>query len=113
MHRDYEIMIAFRQAIKRDCKGRSTLSTIDFVRELDRLNWSYTLHATRYTLHAANKWIETHTSTFRDISTLAGEERMFQVFNPNGGDCGSPWLTLIRFMPAVRQYLDQTCAENP
>ncbi len=50
MHRDYEIMIAFRQAIKRDCKGRSTLSTIDFVRELDRLNWSYTLHATRYTL---------------------------------------------------------------
>jgi len=47
MHRDYEIMIAFRQAIKRDCKGRSTLSTLNFVREFDRLNWSYTLYAIR------------------------------------------------------------------
>ncbi|MBW1213668.1 DNA polymerase V [Pantoea allii] len=78
MPRDYEIMIAFRQAIKRDSQGRYTLSTLDFVRELDLLNW-------HYTLRAANKWVETHTTTFRDISTSEGEERVFQVFNPNGG----------------------------
>lgn len=78
MPRDYEIMIAFRQAIKRDAAGRFTISTLDFVRELDHLNW-------HYTLRAANKWIETHTTTFRDISTSEGEERLFQVFNPNGG----------------------------
>ncbi|MCH9267729.1 DNA polymerase V [Pantoea ananatis] len=75
---DYEIMIAFRLAFKRDSAGRFTLSTLDFLRELDRLNW-------HYTLRAANKWIETHTTTFRDISTSEGEDRLFQVFNPNGG----------------------------
>jgi len=75
--RDYEVMIAFRQAVKRDAAGRFTISTLDFVKELDRLNW-------RYSLRAANKWIEMHTTTFRDISTSEQEERMFQVFNPNG-----------------------------
>lgn len=78
MPRDYEIMIAFRQAIKRDAAGRFTISILDFVRELDRLNW-------HYTLRAANKWIDIHTTTFRDISPASGEERLFQVFNPNGG----------------------------
>lgn len=78
MPRDYEIMIAFRQAMKRDVEGRYTLSTLDFVRELERLNW-------QYTLRAANEWIETHTTTFSDISPAEGEERIFQVFNPNGG----------------------------
>ncbi|MFB4359034.1 DNA polymerase V [Pantoea sp. BS_4] len=78
MPRDYEIMIAFRQAMKRDVEGRYTLSTLDFVRELERLNW-------QYTLRAANEWIEAHTTTFRDISPAEGEERVFQVFNPNGG----------------------------
>ncbi len=61
MPRDYEIMIAFRQAIKRDSQGRYTLSTLDFVRELDRLNW-------HYTLRAANKWIETHTTPSRHLN---------------------------------------------
>ncbi|NIG20692.1 DNA polymerase V [Pantoea sp. Al-1710] len=77
MPRDYEIMIAFRQAVKRDAAGRYTISTLDFVKELDCLNW-------RYSLHGANKWIEMHTTTFRDISVREGEERTFQVFNPNG-----------------------------
>jgi hypothetical protein len=77
MPRDYEILMAFRQAVKRDALGRYTISTIDFVRELERLNW-------HYTLRAANKWIEMHTTTFRDVSTREGEERMFQLFNPNG-----------------------------
>lgn len=77
MPRDYEIMIAFRQAIKRDAAGRYTISTLDFVKELDRLNW-------HYSLRAANKWIEMHTTTFRDISYREGDERLFQLFNPNG-----------------------------
>lgn len=77
MPRDYEILIAFRQAIKRDAVGRYTISTNDFVKELERLNW-------HYTLRAANKWIEMHTTTFWDISPEEGEERVFQVFNPNG-----------------------------
>ena len=42
------------------------------------MNW-------HYTLRPANKWIEMHTTTFRDITTTDGEERLFQVFNPNGG----------------------------
>lgn len=78
MPRDYEIMMAFRQAIKRDVEGRFTVSTIDFVKELERMNW-------HHTQRAANQWIETHTTTFRDISTADGEERVFQIFNPNGG----------------------------
>ncbi|MBK0123945.1 DNA polymerase V [Pantoea sp. S61] len=77
MPRDYEIMIAFRQAVKRDAAGRYIIRTLDFVEELNRLNW-------RYSLRAANNWIEMHTTTFRDISLREGEERAFQVFNPNG-----------------------------
>ena len=78
MPRDYEIMMAFKQAIKRDAEGQFTISTLDFVKELSRLNW-------HYTLNSANKWIEIHTTTFRDISPTDGDERVFQVFNPNGG----------------------------
>lgn len=78
MPRDYEIMMAFKQAMKRDASGRFTISTLDFVSELERLNW-------HYTLRSANSWIEMHTTTFRDISAADGEERTFQVFNPNGG----------------------------
>ncbi|WGK56142.1 DNA polymerase V [Pantoea sp. SS70] len=78
MTRDYEIMLAFKQAMKRYASGRFTISTLDFVSELERLNW-------HYTLRAANRWIEMHTTTLRDISTADGDERVFQVFNPNGG----------------------------
>ncbi|ORM66138.1 DNA polymerase V [Pantoea rwandensis] len=78
MPRDYEIMIAFRRAIQRDTRGRQTVSTLDFVKELELVNW-------HYTLRAANKWIEMHTTTFRDISPTEGEERLFHLFNPNGG----------------------------
>ncbi|NIG17417.1 DNA polymerase V [Pantoea sp. Al-1710] len=78
MPRDYEIMMAFRQAIKRDAEGRFTISTLDFVAVLKRYKWDYSLRD-------ANNWIETHTTTFRDISPQDGDERVFQVFNPNGG----------------------------
>jgi len=78
MPRDYEIKDAFRFAIKRDAAGRYTVTTLDFVSELERLNW-------HYTPREANNWIEAHKSVFRDISTSEGDERVFQVFNPNGG----------------------------
>ncbi len=78
MPRDYEIKMAFRQALKRDVEGRLTISTVDFVAVLKRYKWEYSLSE-------ANKWIETNTTTFRDISPRNGEERVFQVFNPNGG----------------------------
>lgn len=78
MPRDYEIKMAFRQALKRDAEGRFTISTLDFVAVLKRYKWEYSLSE-------ANKWIETHTTTFRDISPTNGEERVFQVFYPNGG----------------------------
>lgn len=77
MPRDYEIQDAFRLAIKRDSRGRYTVSTLDFVRKLHQLNW-------HFTAMEANKWIEAHKSDFRDVSTSEGEERTFQVFNPNG-----------------------------
>ncbi|MDU5780395.1 MAG: DNA polymerase V [Pantoea sp.] len=78
MPREYEKETAFRNAIKRDQQGRYTVTTVDFVTELERLNW-------HLTLKEANRWVEIYTSTFRDVSTKEGEERTFQVFNPNGG----------------------------
>ncbi|KAF6660614.1 DNA polymerase V [Enterobacteriaceae bacterium EKM102V] len=78
MPRDYEIKDAFRLAIKRDARGRYTVSTLDFVKELQQLNW-------HFSAREANRWIEAHKSDFRDISASEGEERTFQVFNPNGG----------------------------
>lgn len=78
MPREYEKAVAFRNAIKRDEQGRYTVTTVDFVKELERLNW-------HFSLKEANRWVEIYTSTFRDVSTKEGEERTFQVFNPNGG----------------------------
>ena len=78
MPREYEKETAFRNAIKRDQQGRYTVTTVDFVTELERLNW-------HLTLKEANRWVEIYTSTFRDVSTKEGEERTFQVFNSNGG----------------------------
>ncbi len=78
MTRDDEIMIAFRQALKRQASGSFTISTVDFVQQLEHLNW-------HYTLRAANLWIETHTTTFRDINPSSGEERQFQIFTRESG----------------------------
>lgn len=77
MPREYEINDAFRLSIKRDARGRYTVNTLDFVRELRQVNW-------HFTAMEANRWIETHKSDFRDVSRSEGEERTFQVFNPNG-----------------------------
>lgn len=78
MAREYEKEVAFRNVIKIDQRGRRTVTTVDFVEELAKLNWYFTLKE-------ANRWVEIYTSTFRDVSTKEGEERTFQVFN-YGGD---------------------------
>lgn len=77
MPREYEIKGAFVKATKR--AGRSTtITTEDFVKELAAVNW-------HWSLKEANEWIETHITTFRDVSTVEGEARTFQLYNPNGG----------------------------
>ncbi len=72
MQQDDAVWIAFREAMRRDSEGLCTISTQDFVTQLD-------LHNTPHTLRAANVWIEIHISTFSDISTEPGECRLFQV----------------------------------
>lgn len=78
MPREYEKEVAFRNAIMRDAKGRCTVTSVDFVQELTKLNW-------HFTLKEASRWVKFGTCTFRDVSTKEGEERTFQVFNPGRG----------------------------
>ncbi|WP_368900335.1 hypothetical protein [Mixta calida] len=81
MPRYYEIDTAFRRAIQMDSRGRRTVTTRDFVAELARVNWSFSMAE-------ANQWIENNISTFKDISTAEGQERTFLMFNPNNGGLG-------------------------
>ncbi len=78
MPRLYQIEGAFRAAIKIEPSGRRTVTTQAFVKELEKVNW-------RWSLRQANTWIETYVTTFRDVSDQEGEARTFQLFNPNGG----------------------------
>ncbi|EAA7189040.1 DNA polymerase V, partial [Salmonella enterica] len=43
MPRYYEIETAFRSAIVREPSGRRTVTTRDFVRELKKVNWDFSL----------------------------------------------------------------------
>lgn len=70
MPRRYEIETAFRAAIVVAPNGRRTVTTIDFVRELRKVNWEFSLRD-------ANAWIEASVSTFKDISPTECEERLF------------------------------------
>ena len=54
------------------------MTTEDFVKHLARANWNWSLKE-------ANDWIESHVSTFKDISTTEGQARTFMLYNPNGG----------------------------
>lgn len=78
MPRRYDIETAFRSAVVVERSGRRTLRTVDFVRELKRVNW-------HFSLREANAWIESSVSTFKDISPTEGEKRLFMLYNPNGG----------------------------
>lgn len=78
MARYHNIEMAFRAAIKFEPKGRRTVKTEDFCAELAKNN----LH---WTQREANRWIERYVLTFRDITPHEGEDRLFILFNPNGG----------------------------
>jgi len=78
MPRDYEIKDAFVNAIRRSPDGGVTVTTQEFVSQLELLNW-------HMSLHEANQWIKSHTVTFRDVSTQKGEAKTYKQFNPNGG----------------------------
>lgn len=78
MARKYEISGAFRAAIKREPSGRQTVTTQDFVTQLSMINW-------QWSLREANQWIENYVTTFKDISPSEGENRLFMLYNPNGG----------------------------
>lgn len=78
MPRDYEIKGAFVSAIKSKPGGGRIVTTQDFVHELERVNW-------HFSLREANQWIKTNTVTFRDVSTQEGEAKTYMQFNPNGG----------------------------
>jgi hypothetical protein len=78
MPRRSDIEIAWHASIQREPNGRKTVTTQRFVQELSRVNWNWTMKQ-------ANKWIECYVTTFRDVSTQEGENRTFQLFNPNGG----------------------------
>ncbi|HBR5980222.1 TPA: DNA polymerase V [Klebsiella pneumoniae] len=72
MPRNSDIEKAWRQAIVIEPNGRRTVTTSGFIRELAKLNWIWSAHQ-------ANQWIE------QDVSTQEGDERTFQLYNPNGG----------------------------
>ena len=78
MPRNSDIEIAWRQAIVIEPNGRRTVTTSGFVRELAKVNWIWSPRQ-------ANQWIETYVTVFRDVSPSEGENRTFQLFNPNGG----------------------------
>lgn len=78
MPRYRDIDFAWRAFIKREPNGRQTVTTDTFVKELEKVNFYWTARQ-------ANQWIETYVTVFRDVSTVEGEHRTFQLFNPNGG----------------------------
>lgn len=78
MARLYEIEGAFRAAIQIEASGRRTVTTVVFVKELEKVNWYWSLKE-------ANTWIECYVTTFKDVTDHVGEDRTFQLFNPNGG----------------------------
>lgn len=76
MGRYSEIQGAFRDSIRQEQNGRRTVTTADFIANLEQINYIWTLDQ-------ANRWIE-HQQYFRDITPDHGNNRVFQLFNPNG-----------------------------
>lgn len=78
MARRDDIPAAFAASLKIDGKGARTVTTVDFVRNLEALNHDFGLAE-------ANRWIKFYRSNFRDVSTEEGERRTWQQYNPNRG----------------------------
>jgi len=78
MPRLHDIERAFRAAMQIEPSGRRTVTTQNFVCELEKFHWNWSLKE-------ANTWIECYVTTFKDVTDHEGEDRTFQLFNPNGG----------------------------
>ncbi|HDU1487076.1 TPA: DNA polymerase V [Klebsiella pneumoniae] len=74
----HKIREAFADSVSVNPKGYRYLRTKDFVCALQ----SRGIH---FSGREANQWIENYVTTFRDVSTQEGDDRTFQLFNPNGG----------------------------
>lgn len=78
MARVNDIRGAFMAAMRREPGQGVIVTTKEFVRQLELVNW-------HFSLREANQWIKTNTTTFKDISTEEGESKTYIQFNPNGG----------------------------
>lgn len=78
MPRYYEIGHAFDKAEKKYQNGNRTVTTQDFIAELNRLGWDMSPWQ-------ANDWIKAYATSFRDVSTQEGDYKTFQKYNHNGG----------------------------
>lgn len=78
MPRDYEIKHSFMNAMRRKPGQGVIVTTQEFVRQLELLNW-------HFSQREANQWIRANTVTFRDASTEEGDAKTYCQFNPNGG----------------------------
>lgn len=78
MGRRDDIESAWWKALEIDARGQRTVTTSRFVKELEAVNW-------HWTLRQANEWVEIYVTTFTDVSTQEGENRTFRLYNPNGG----------------------------
>ena len=78
MARETDIKAAFMAAMKREAGRGVIVTTQEFVRQLELVNW-------HFSLREANQWIKANTVTFRDDSSQEGEAKTYKQFNPNGG----------------------------
>ncbi len=78
MARGNDIRGAFMAAMRREPGQGVIVTTQEFVRQLELVNW-------HFSLREANQWIKANTVTFRDASTQEGEAKTYRQFNPNGG----------------------------
>ncbi|MDZ7320769.1 DNA polymerase V [Kosakonia sacchari] len=78
MPRRSDIIPAFLQAIHVEPSGRRIVTTGEFLRQLAAVNFDWTLEQ-------ANEWIQTNTRNFRDITPHHGGDKLWFMFNPNGG----------------------------
>lgn len=74
MPREYEIKIAFSNAVAMDVKGRQIVTTIDFRVTLERYNHIWTLDQ-------CNRWLKRYQPIFFEQVTERGENRIWALRN--------------------------------
>lgn len=75
MPRTADIETAWYRSIVIEPNGRRTVTTSRFICELEAVKWIW----------SAKQANQCYVTTFRDVSTEEGDNRTFQLFNPNGG----------------------------